>query len=262
VFISLTHHWNSPEGTSLQRYRPKEILDRLAEYSRLEGDFEWRVAYHPYPQGLFQAAAWNDTRPTFSFDSHCITPKNIEVLDAYLHRAPLLYKGEKLRTVLLSEQGFHTKDYSPEAQQLQERRHTLTRQRGDLGQQLQALQATDGEDGLERAEEACREATAQGVKAVAIAADVTDPAAPLRLILDSEALVSNWRALARMSGHAACGAAVKANGYGLGATGVAQRLAAAGVETWPDPSPAAAVAHVQAEVTRWAPIVARMNLGG
>jgi tripartite-type tricarboxylate transporter receptor subunit TctC len=43
---------------------------------------------------------------------------------------------------------------------------------------------------------------------------------------------------------------------------VKQRLAAAGVETWPDPSPAAAAAHVQAEVTRWAPIVARMNLGG
>lgn len=57
---------------------------------------------------------------------------------------------------------------------------------------------------------------------------MTDPAAPLRLILDSDALVSNWRALRRMGGTAACGAAVKANGYGLGAPGVAQRLAHAG----------------------------------
>ena len=95
------------------------MLDRLADYSRLEGDFEWGVAYHPYPQGLFQAATWNDKRPSFSFDSPYITPKNIEVLDAYLHRQPLLYRGEKLRTVLLSEQGFHSKDYSPESQQLQ-----------------------------------------------------------------------------------------------------------------------------------------------
>jgi chromosome segregation protein len=51
---------------------------------------------------------------------------------------------------------------STEAQQLQERRYTLTRQRGDLGQQLQALQATDGEDGLERAEEACTPAASSG----------------------------------------------------------------------------------------------------
>ncbi len=42
---------------------------------------------------------------------------------------------------------------------------------------------------------------------------------------------------------------------------VRQRLAVAGVEVWPDTSPAAAGAHLRAEVARWAPIVARMNLG-
>ncbi|WP_259466926.1 alanine racemase [Sphingomonas sp. PP-CE-3A-406] len=52
--------------------------------------------------------------------------------------------------------------------------------------------------------------------------------APLRLRLDGDALVQNWRTLDRMSGRAACGAAVKANGYGLGAIEVARRLADAG----------------------------------
>jgi tripartite-type tricarboxylate transporter receptor subunit TctC len=42
--------------------------------------------------------------------------------------------------------------------------------------------------------------------------------------------------------------------------GVKARLLASGVETWPDPSPAAAAAHVRAEVARWAPIVAAMSL--
>lgn len=60
---------------------------------------------------------------------------------------------------------------------------------------------------------------------------------PLRLRLDGEALTDNWRLLARMSGRAACGAAVKADGYGLGAVEVARRLAGAGcrdffVATW------------------------------
>jgi alanine racemase len=58
-----------------------------------------------------------------------------------------------------------------------------------------------------------------------------------RLRLDGAALVSNWRWLALQSGSAACGAAVKANGYGLGAKEVVARLAAAGcrdffVATW------------------------------
>ena len=64
-----------------------------------------------------------------------------------------------------------------------------------------------------------------------------DIAAPLRLRLDSAALVANWRWLARASGGAACGAAIKADGYGLGARAVMHRLAAAGcrdffVATW------------------------------
>jgi alanine racemase len=52
--------------------------------------------------------------------------------------------------------------------------------------------------------------------------------APLRLSLDTAALLANWRALDRLSGSAACGAAVKADGYGLGAYGVVARLADAG----------------------------------
>jgi alanine racemase len=60
---------------------------------------------------------------------------------------------------------------------------------------------------------------------------------PLRLVLDGDALVSNWRWLKAQGGGAACGAAVKADGYGLGARAVVKRLAAAGcrdffVATW------------------------------
>ncbi|RYD39923.1 MAG: alanine racemase, partial [Sphingomonadales bacterium] len=50
---------------------------------------------------------------------------------------------------------------------------------------------------------------------------------PLRLRLDSEALVANWRWLASQSA-AACGAAIKADGYSLGARQVMRYLAAAG----------------------------------
>lgn len=62
-------------------------------------------------------------------------------------------------------------------------------------------------------------------------------AAPHRLSLDTRTLQSNWRALDWMSGDARCGAAVKADGYGLGAVEVVRRLLEAGcrdffVATW------------------------------
>jgi alanine racemase len=56
---------------------------------------------------------------------------------------------------------------------------------------------------------------------------MTDFDPPLRLHLSGDALVANWRFLQRQ-GRAACGAAVKANGYGLGARDVVSRLRDAG----------------------------------
>lgn len=66
---------------------------------------------------------------------------------------------------------------------------------------------------------------------------ILPPPAPVALQLDSGALRHNWQWLARQSGGAVCGAAVKADGYGLGAVEVVRHLKAAGcrdffVATW------------------------------
>jgi len=54
------------------------------------------------------------------------------------------------------------------------------------------------------------------------------PQPSLRLRIDSEALAANWRTLDRLSGRARAGAAVKADGYGLGAGPVMTALIRAG----------------------------------
>jgi alanine racemase len=69
-----------------------------------------------------------------------------------------------------------------------------------------------------------------------------EPRSPLRLLLDGDALVANWRWLERQGAGAACGAAVKADGYGLGAREIVVRLAEAGcrdffVATWAEAEP-------------------------
>ena len=56
------------------------------------------------------------------------------------------------------------------------------------------------------------------------------PPSTLRLRLDSDALAANWRALDRLSGAAAAGAAVKADAYGLGVDNVVPVLREAGAK--------------------------------
>lgn len=80
------------------------------------------------------------------------------------------------------------------------------------------------------------------VAMAAISRAVIQPHSPLRLKIDGAALASNWRWLAARGGSAACGAAVKADGYGVGARATVTRLAEAGcrdffVATWAEAEP-------------------------
>jgi len=54
------------------------------------------------------------------------------------------------------------------------------------------------------------------------------PPAALRLEIDREALAGNWQALDRLSGRAGCGAAIKADAYGIGARAAVPVLRQAG----------------------------------
>ncbi len=109
-FITLTHHW--AHHGSPHWYGSKRMIDLLVRFTRAEGDFPWALAYHPYPQNLFNPRTWEDDQATFDFNTRKITPKNLEVLDAYMKQPALLHQG-KVRPVHLSENGFNSKDYSP-----------------------------------------------------------------------------------------------------------------------------------------------------
>ena len=113
VYISLTHFWNQTEDKHF--YLPHQMLDELVQFSHIEGDFDWSIAYHPYPESLFKPRTWEDTKVSFDLNTPYITFKNIEVLDAWARQPQTFYRGQKPRSIFLSEQGFNSEDYSPKS---------------------------------------------------------------------------------------------------------------------------------------------------
>jgi len=110
VYLSLEHHWNIryAAGDDHQSFAGRAFVDYFAKRAREGGDFDWHIAFHTYPENLFEPRFWNDkTATTNVLTTPRITFKNIELLPAYLRRAELLYNGEP-RRIILSEQGFHT----------------------------------------------------------------------------------------------------------------------------------------------------------
>ena len=110
VFITLTHYW---AWTSHPRFYPsKDLLDILLKYTRSEGDFQWAVAQHPYPESLFEPKTWLDKKAQFHMGTPLITFKNLKVLDQWIKSPEVLYMGSQKRTLWLSENGTNSKTYS------------------------------------------------------------------------------------------------------------------------------------------------------
>ena len=109
VYISLEHHWNIryPAGNETQAFPGRDFLEYFAMKARQSGDFAWHIAFHPYPENLFEPRFWNDRSAVDHETSPRITFKNLQVLAKFVNRQELLYGGEP-RRIILSEQGFHT----------------------------------------------------------------------------------------------------------------------------------------------------------
>ena len=111
VFLSLEHHWGIryPPGAPDQSCPGRDLLAHFARFARERGDFDWNLAFHPYPENLGEPCFWKDKSATPADDSPRITFKNLEVLVRHMRQPDLLYAG-KPRRVILSEQGFHCPD--------------------------------------------------------------------------------------------------------------------------------------------------------
>jgi len=109
VYLSFEHHWGIryPPGAPDQSVPGRELLDAFARLARERGDFDWHIAYHPYPENLGDCRFWNDKTATPDERTPRITFKNLEVLPRYLSRPDLQFGGTP-RRIILSEQGFHS----------------------------------------------------------------------------------------------------------------------------------------------------------
>lgn len=118
VYVSMDYHWEAAHATEERSLPGRFLIDRLTALSREQGDYDWNIAQHPYPQGLFDPIFWDDDEAGMGFNTPIITFRNIEVLMAYLKRTPT--RGPKgARRVILSEQGFNCKGEGERAEAIQ-----------------------------------------------------------------------------------------------------------------------------------------------
>ncbi len=110
VYASMDHTWAMRlDPDPMKAMAGDWFLERLNRTIVREGNFPWHVAFHPYPEDLFEPRFWQDQTAVLGFDSPRVTFRNLEVLPAFLAQDRFLYHGQP-RRIILSEQGFHCPD--------------------------------------------------------------------------------------------------------------------------------------------------------
>ncbi len=109
VYLSLEHHWNIrfAPANKLQAFPAKPFVNLFAKLAKEQGDFDWHLAFHPYPENLRDPEFWKDTSASNSPDTPRITFKNLHILTDHFKKPHLRYQGQP-RRIILSEQGFDT----------------------------------------------------------------------------------------------------------------------------------------------------------
>ena len=81
VYISLDRQWMTAAFVEpLRSCTARALLDAFARRARAGGDFDWHLAFHPYPENIRDPRTWQDRGVRHDFETATITPSNLELL--------------------------------------------------------------------------------------------------------------------------------------------------------------------------------------
>lgn len=110
IMGSFTHNWTTTSGGN---YPTKTMLEHMVQMSQIEGDFQWGVAQHPYPQNLTRPKFWiDDSQATGDMNTKYITFKNLEVINQWILMPENMINGKVKRKLFLSENGTNSPSYN------------------------------------------------------------------------------------------------------------------------------------------------------
>ena len=140
ILLCCSHFWNVDVATQYMNYDPESyrpftegrgayttraILTEFAKVAKEAGDYDWKLAYHPYrANAIGESVFWNaENYIASTHDEETaakVTPLNIDVLANFLKKDEIAYKGNA-RDYYVTEYGAGTPhgslnaaDYNPE----------------------------------------------------------------------------------------------------------------------------------------------------
>lgn len=112
VYISIDQTWNRNLTTGTG-YDGRDVIDALSANSIAKGNYDWGVAFHPYPVPLTWPKFWNMPAQykamnlvSMNENTPMVTPQNMFVVTDYMCKPQNFDSKGQVRSLIVSEVGF------------------------------------------------------------------------------------------------------------------------------------------------------------
>lgn len=106
--------WQTDQGVGVWQAKP--LMTRLNQHLR---DTDYGIAWHAYPEDLADPDFTNDANAIDLPDAQIINMNNIHVLTDFMQTKEFLNSDENVRSIILSEQGFHATNEDIQAEMVE-----------------------------------------------------------------------------------------------------------------------------------------------
>ena len=108
VYFSIDHDWNDNYGNNSRFFNGRDILYKFNELASRNGNYDWNLSIHPYPQPLPRVRFWKGEFDKTE-EAGVVTPMNLSSLTDVMTKKEFLNKEGDVRDIAVTELGFSSK---------------------------------------------------------------------------------------------------------------------------------------------------------
>lgn len=121
IYIPFDYRWN---WYSEQGYGYLQAKDMLPRLNQILKNTEYGIAWHAYPENLKDPDFTDDIHAKDDPNTAIINMKNIHILTDFMQQEEYLDPNGEVRSIILSEQGFHANSETKQAEMIEKAYYT------------------------------------------------------------------------------------------------------------------------------------------
>lgn len=105
VYFSIDHDWNTAKSNNKGYFNGKDLIEAINNAAQKNGNYDWGLAIHPYPNPLTRVNYWTGTYDKTT-EAPILTLMNLSTVTDFFKQEEYLDRSGNVRSITITELGF------------------------------------------------------------------------------------------------------------------------------------------------------------